>query len=105
MSDEVSAAPRGLRNHQLWVTPYREDDATPPAITPHKATAVTACPPGPKANRPIENNRYRCVVHVGFHHVPRRRLAIMPAAWHEFELRPFRFFHTQTPRWIFRRTQ
>jgi len=94
MSDEDYPQRRaGFINHHLWVTPYREDERYAAGDYPTQSHGGDGLPAWTKANRPIENTDIVLWYTVGFHHVPRPEdWPIMPAAWHEFELRPFDFF-------------
>ncbi len=79
--------------HNLWVTPYREDELYPAGDYPTQSHGGDGLPAWTKGNRPIENTDIVVWYTLGFHHVPRPEdWPIMPAAWHEFELRPFDFF-------------
>jgi primary-amine oxidase len=83
----------GFIRHNLWVTPYREDERYPAGDYPTQSHGGDGLPAWTKANRPIENTDIVVWYTLGFHHVPRPEdWPIMPAAWHEFELRPFDFF-------------
>ena len=83
----------GFIRHNLWVTPYREDERYPAGDYPTQSHGGDGLPAWTKANRPVENTDIVVWYTLGFHHVPRPEdWPIMPAAWHEFELRPFDFF-------------
>ncbi len=83
----------GFIRHNLWVTPYREDERYPAGDYPTQSHGGDGLPAWTKANRPIENTDIVVWYTLGFHHVPRPEdWPIMPTAWHEFELRPFDFF-------------
>ncbi len=94
MSDDDYPQRRaGFINHHLWVTPYRADERYAAGDYPTQSHGGDGLPAWTKANRPIENTDIVVWYTVGFHHVPRPEdWPIMPAAWHEFELRPFDFF-------------
>ena len=83
----------GFIRHNLWVTPYREDERYPAGDYPTQSHGGDGLPAWTKDNRSIENTDIVVWYTLGFHHVPRPEdWPIMPAAWHEFELRPFDFF-------------
>jgi primary-amine oxidase len=83
----------GFINHNLWVTPYREDERYPAGDYPTQSHGGDGLPAWTRANRPIENTDIVVWYTLGFHHVPRPEdWPVMPVAWHEFELRPFDFF-------------
>ena len=98
MSDEDYPQRRaGFINHHLWVTPYRAEERYAAGDYPTQSHGGDGLPAWTKANRPIENTDIVVWYTVGFHHVTRPEdWPIMPAAWHEFELRPFDFF-TRNP--------
>jgi len=83
----------GFIRHNLWVTPYHDDERYPAGDYPTQSHGEDGLPTWTKANRPIENTDIVVWYTLGFHHVPRPEdWPIMPAAWHTFELRPFDFF-------------
>ena len=83
----------GFIRHNLWVTPYHEDERYPAGDYPTQSHGGDGLPAWTKDNRPIENTDIVVWYTLGFHHVPRPEdWPIMPVAWHEFELRPFDFF-------------
>jgi primary-amine oxidase len=83
----------GFIRHNLWVTPYREDERFSAGDYPTQSHGEDGLPSWTKANRPIENTDIVVWYTLGFHHVPRPEdWPIMPTMWHEFELRPFDFF-------------
>lgn len=94
MSDDDYPQRRaGFIQHNLWVTPYREDERYAAGDYPTQSRGGDGLPAWTKANRPIENTDIVVWYTLGFHHVTRPEdWPVMPAAWHEFELRPFDFF-------------
>ena len=83
----------GFIRHNLWVTPYREDERFSAGDYPTQSHGGDGLPAWTKADRPIENTDIVVWYTLGFHHVTRPEdWPIMPVAWHEFELRPFDFF-------------
>lgn len=83
----------GFIEHNLWVTPYREEERFPAGDYTTQSHGGDGLPAWTKANRPIENTDIVVWYTIGFHHVARPEdWPIMPTAWHSFELRPFDFF-------------
>jgi len=91
--DDLPQQRAGFIRHNLWVTPYKEDERFSAGDYPTQSHGGDGLPAWTKANRPIENTDIVVWYTLGFHHVTRPEdWPIMPVAWHEFELRPFDFF-------------
>jgi primary-amine oxidase len=79
--------------HQLWVTPYRQDERFASGVYPTQSKGDDGLAVWTKANRPIENTDIVAWYTLGFHHVTRAEdWPVMPVMWHDFVLRPFDFF-------------
>jgi primary-amine oxidase len=80
-------------NHQLWVTPYRQEEFYAAGVYPTAGKGDDGIAQWTKANRPIENTDIVAWYTVGFHHMPRAEdWPVMPVMWHDFVIRPFDFF-------------
>lgn len=79
--------------HQLWVTPYKEEEFYAAGTYPNSNTGEYGLAAWTKANRRIENTDIVAWYTLGFHHVPREEdWPVMPVMWHDFVIRPFHFF-------------
>ena len=79
--------------HQLWVTPYKQDERFASGVYPTQSKGDDGLAIWSKANRPIENTDIVAWYTLGFHHVTRAEdWPVMPVMWHDFVLRPFDFF-------------
>jgi len=79
--------------HQLWVTPYKQDERFASGVYPTQSKGDDGLAVWTKANRPIENTDIVAWYTLGFHHVTRAEdWPVMPVMWHDFVLRPFDFF-------------
>jgi primary-amine oxidase len=79
--------------HQLWVTPYAEDERYAAGNYVNQGEYGMGLPEWTVADRAIENTDIVIWYSAGFHHAPRTEdFPIMPFAWHEFELMPYNFF-------------
>lgn len=79
--------------HQLWVTPYKQDELFASGVYPTESKGDDGLAVWAKANRPIENTDIVAWYTLGFHHTPRAEdWPVMPVMWHDFVLRPFDFF-------------
>jgi len=79
--------------HQLWVTPYAQDERFASGVYPTQSKGDDGLAVWTKANRPIENTDIVAWYTLGFHHVTRAEdWPVMPVMWHDFVLRPFDFF-------------
>ena len=83
----------GFTDHQVWVTPYRDNERYAAGDYPMQSKGGDGLPAWTKANRPIENTDIVLWYTMGFHHIPHAEdWPVMPTMWHEFELRPVNFF-------------
>ena len=92
--DDYPRRRAGFIDHQLWTTPYRQEERFAAGDHP------TLSEPGGKGCRrgPSRTARSRTPTSslwhtIGMHHVVRGEdWPVMPVMWHSFELRPFDFF-------------
>ena len=79
--------------HQLWVTPYKQDERFASGVYPTQSKGDDGLAVWTEANRPIENTDIVAWYTLGFHHVTRAEdWPVMPIMWHDLVLRPFDFF-------------
>jgi primary-amine oxidase len=92
-SDDFPQRRAGFTAHQLWVTPQRDDERHAAGDYVTQSRGEGGLPTWTLGDRQVENTDLVLWYTLGFHHVPRAEdWPVMPAAWHEFELRPFDFF-------------
>jgi primary-amine oxidase len=83
----------GFTDHQIWVTPYRDNERYAAGDYPTQSKPGEGLPAWTKADRPIENIDVVLWYTMGFHHVPHAEdWPVMTTIWHGFELRPVNFF-------------
>jgi primary-amine oxidase len=83
----------GFTDYQIWATPYKENERYAAGDYPNHSKGGDGLPAWTKANRPIENTDIVLWYTMGFHHVPHSEdWPVMPAVWHEFEIKPINFF-------------
>jgi len=92
-SDDWPQIRAGFSEHQLWVTPYKQDERYAAGVYPTLSAGPEGLPTWTKANRAVENTDIVVWYTMGFHHLPRAEdWPVMPTMWHEVEIRPFDFF-------------
>jgi primary-amine oxidase len=84
----------GFTAHNLWVTPYRDDERYAaglyPTLSRPNEQGLSAWT---RANRPIADRDIVLWYTFGLHHEVRAEdWPVMPVTWHGFTLRPFDFF-------------
>ena len=83
----------GAIAHQLWVTPFADDERWPCGDYPTQSGSDAGLPAWTAADRPIENTDVVLWFVFGIHHVTRvEDWPIMPADVVSFELKPVGFF-------------
>lgn len=83
----------GFADHMLWVTPERDDERYAAGDYVTMSQGGDGLPKWTSANRPIEKTDIVVWYTFGMHHVPRAEdWPLMPALWHELEIRPYDFF-------------
>ncbi len=79
--------------HQFWVTPYDGNQRYASGTYPTSAKGNDGLGVWTQANRAIANTDIVGWYTMGFHHIPRTEdWPVMPAMWHQFQIRPFHFF-------------
>jgi primary-amine oxidase len=97
LSEDFPARRAGFIEHQLWVTPYRDNERYAAGDYPVQSRGGDGLPAWTKDNRSIENTDIVLWYTMGFHHVPHAEdWPVLPTKWHEFELQPVNFF-TRNP--------
>ena len=83
----------GVIGHNLWVTPYREDERWPCGEFVNQSAADTGLAEWTKENRPIENSDVVLWYVFGLHHITRPEdWPVMPVDTVSFWLKPAGFF-------------
>ena len=75
--------------HQLWVTPYREDELYAAGVYPTASKGNDGLAAWTQADRPIDNTDIVAWYTMGFHHMPRAEdWPVMPVTPVGFRLQP-----------------
>jgi primary-amine oxidase len=83
----------GFADHMVWVTPERDDERYAAGDYVTMSQGGDGLPRWTSANRPIEKTDIVVWYTFGMHHAPRAEdWPLMPALWHELEIRPYDFF-------------
>ena len=91
--DDFPQRRAGFTDYHLWVTSYRAEERYAAGTYPNQSKGGDGLPRWTSANRNIQSTDLVLWYTLGFHHVVRAEdWPVLPAAWTEFELRPFDFF-------------
>jgi primary-amine oxidase len=91
--DDYPRRRAGFIDHQLWTTPYRQEERFAAGDHPTLSEPGQGLPDWTKQDRAIQDTDVVLWHTIGMHHVVRGEdWPVMPVMWHSFELRPFDFF-------------